>query len=167
MAMAPKPPTLAVGDKLPDVMLATLDGASVTLASAAAKKPVVIEFWATWCPLCRALEPQMAAAKEKYGDRVTFIGIAMPQSETPDQVKTFITDKKMKGTFLYDTKGDAYKALASTHTSYLVVADANGTVVYTGVGGEQSVEDAIAKLKLPSSGAMMKAEPMAMQRAPR
>jgi peroxiredoxin len=77
---------------------------------------------------------------------VTFIGMAVPQNETPEKAKAFVEKNMLKGTWLFDTDGAAYKAFSAPHTSYLVVIDKSGKVVYTGVGGTQDIEAAIAKL---------------------
>lgn len=137
---------IALGTMAPGAAVHMLDGTAVNLSSYIGKTPVVIEFWATWCPLCKQLEPQLAAAKEKYAGQVTFIGLAVPQSETPEKVKAFVDKYMMKGTWLFDTDGAAVKAFTAPHTSYLIVIDKGGKVVYTGVGGTQDVEAAIAKL---------------------
>lgn len=137
---------IALGATAPAAAVHTLDGKAVNLSSYLGKTPVVIEFWATWCPLCRQLEPQLAAAKEKYAGHITFIGMAVPQNETPAKVQAFVEKGMMKGTWLFDTDGAAYKAFSAPHTSYLVVIDKGGKVVYTGVGGTQDIEAAIAKL---------------------
>jgi thiol-disulfide isomerase/thioredoxin len=143
---------IAVGAQAPNAMLHTLDGRKVNLSDYMGKTPVVIEFWATWCPLCKELEPQIVAAKEKFSERITFIGITVPENQTPARAMDFVTRNSMKGTFLFDTDGLAYKAFSAPHTSYLVVIDKGGKVVYTGVGGKQDVAAAIGKLgPLPPS----------------
>lgn len=146
---------IAVGATAPGAAVHTLDGRAVNLASYLGKGPVVMEFWATWCPLCKQLEPALAAARAKYGDRVTFIGMTVPQNQTPERAKAFIAKHAMQGVYLFDTDGAATKAYAVPHTSYLVVIDAAGKVVYTGVGGTQDVEAALAPLGLGGGTAMM------------
>jgi len=135
---------IPVGTMAPGAPLHTLDGKAVDLATYIGKKPVVIEFWATWCPLCKQLEPAMKAAKEKYGAEFDFIGITVPQNQSPEKAKQFIEANAMQGTFLFDTDGAAYKAFTSPHTSYVVVINKAGKVTYTGVGGKQDLEAAIA-----------------------
>lgn len=146
---------IAVGAMAPGAAVHTLDGTAVNLTTYLGKGPVVIEFWATWCPLCKQLEPALAAAKAKYGDRVTFIGMTVPQNQTPERAKAFIEKNAMQGVFLFDTDGAAYKAFAAPHTSYLVVINKAGKVVYTGVGGSQDVEAALAPLGLGAGKATM------------
>jgi len=53
---------LPIGTRAPAVVVADLDGKSVDLGSYVGKQPVLLEFWATWCPLCKALEPSLTAA---------------------------------------------------------------------------------------------------------
>jgi cytochrome c biogenesis protein CcmG/thiol:disulfide interchange protein DsbE len=64
---------------LPDVPLIPFDGGPVvTLNDFVGDKPIVVNFWAEWCPSCVA---EMSAAfkpvQERLGDRVTFLGINM------------------------------------------------------------------------------------------
>ncbi len=137
---------IAVGSAAPGAMVHTLDGKAVNLASFLGRTPVVMEFWATWCPLCRQLEPRMKAALSSRGDAITFVGVTVPQNQTPEKTKAFIEKNDMHGTFLFDTDGMAYKAYSAPHTSYVVVIDRGGKVVYTGVGGDQDIDGALAKL---------------------
>ena len=141
---------IAVGASAPTMAaLATLDGTPFDLQSVVGKRPVVIEFWATWCPLCKKLEPGMAAARAKYGDRVSFVHIGVPENQSPERQAQFVKERALTGTFLFDKDHVAMKAFAVPHTSYLVVLDAKGTVMYTGVGGDQDV-DAAVRRALPS-----------------
>src|SRR5690606_23602539 len=59
---------LPVGERPPAVEIEDLDGAPVDLGQYIGKKPVLIQFWATWCPLCEELKPQLDAARARFGD---------------------------------------------------------------------------------------------------
>src|SRR5205814_10275085 len=68
---------LAVGTQAPAVTVEDLDGKPVDRGRYIGKHPVMLEFWATWCPLCKALEPALEAAHARYGATVQFIAIGV------------------------------------------------------------------------------------------
>lgn len=129
----------------PGAMVETLDGKPVDLGAYLRRTPVVLEFWATWCPLCRELEPQLQAAREKYAGRVTFVSVGVKDNQTPDKQKAYADAHHLGGEFVFDRDGKAVAAYQAPHTSYLVVIDGEGKVVYTGVGVKQNVDDAVSK----------------------
>jgi len=135
---------LPVGTVAPSAMLQTLDGKTVDLAKVA-KGPAVVEFWATWCENCEHLLPAMQRAQAKYGKRVTFVAVAVSVNQSPKRVQLHVAKHHVPGLQLYDTQGDATGKWDVPATSYVVVLDRKGRVVYTGVGGEQDVEKAILK----------------------
>jgi thiol-disulfide isomerase/thioredoxin len=144
---------IAVGAAAPGAEVMTLDGAPVDLSSYVGKKPVVLEFWATWCPLCKQLEPAMAAARKKYGDSVTFVSVGVPNNQSAERQKAYATEHDISGVMVFDRDGKAVKAYAAPHTSYIVAIDKWGKVVYTGVGGEQDIDGMLARA-LPASDGM-------------
>jgi peroxiredoxin len=80
------PPAPAVGHPAPDITATTLDGETFTLSELRGK-PVVLNFWATWCPPCRAELPELQAAAERYDGEVVIAGVN--QSEPADAVRAF------------------------------------------------------------------------------
>ena len=134
-----------IGAKAPDATVETLDGKPAQLAAAFAGKPAVIEFWATWCPNCRELEPALAAAQKKHAGKVVFIGVSVSVNQSPERVRRYTAEHLLGFTHFYDRRGDAVGDYDVPATSYVVVVDKNGKVVYTGVGGKQDIEAAIQK----------------------
>ena len=136
---------IRVGEKAPGALLETLDGKPASLDTYIGKQPVLLQFWATWCGNCKSLEPAMKAAQTKYRNKVSFVGIAVSFNQSPERVKLYAKKHGMTFPMLYDRKGDASEAYDVPATSYIVVIDRKGTVVYTGLGAKQDIDKAIRK----------------------
>ena len=136
---------IEVGARAPNVALDDVDGKPVTLAGVIGKKPVVLEFWAFWCENCRELEPKMIAAHAKFGKDVAFYGIAVSINQTADRAKKYAEQHKYPFPMLWDKLGKAAEDYEVPATSYVVVIDKTGKVVYTGAGGKQDLDAAIRK----------------------
>ena len=136
---------IPLGEKPPAVTLENLSGDSVSLAQWIGKKPVIVEFWASWCPTCEALLPRMEAAQKKYGDRAEFLVVAVAVNQSKSSVRRHLQRHPMPFTFLWDGKGAAVRAFQAPATSYIAVLDATGTVVYTGIGEEQDIDAALER----------------------
>jgi thiol-disulfide isomerase/thioredoxin len=134
-----------VGAAAPAVTVTALDGKSVDLGTYIGKTPVLIEFWATWCPNCRELMPTLLQTEKKYGKRVKFIALAVAINQSPEKVRRWLAAHPLPHETLYDTDGKAAGAFDAPATSYVVVLDKAGKVVYTGLGGNQDLDAAIRK----------------------
>jgi thiol-disulfide isomerase/thioredoxin len=104
-----------------------------------------MEFWATWCPNCQELEPSLLSVLKKYDKQVQFIGVAVSVNQNPARVKAYVDKHGLPGVHVFDTKGNATGAYDVPATSYVVVVNKAGKVVYTGLGGKQDLEAAIKK----------------------
>ncbi|MEO7455077.1 MAG: TlpA disulfide reductase family protein [Gemmatimonadaceae bacterium] len=133
-----------VGSIPPSAMVHTLDGKAMDLAKVA-KGPAVIEFWATWCENCEHLLPAMKKAAATYGSKVKFIAVAVSVNQSVNRVKLHVAKHGVPGEQFFDTNGDATGKWDVPATSYVVVLDKKGKIVYTGVGGDQNIEAAIRK----------------------
>jgi thiol-disulfide isomerase/thioredoxin len=138
---------LPLGTVAPSAQLQTLDGKPVDLKQVA-KGPAVIEFWATWCENCEALLPRMQKAQAAYAGKVKFVAVAVSINQSVNRVKLYVAKHKVPGEQLFDVKGEATDKWDVPATSFVVVLDKNGKVVYTGVGGDQNIDAAIRKALL-------------------
>jgi thiol-disulfide isomerase/thioredoxin len=136
---------IEVGSAAPAAKVFALDGKEADLSQYIGKTPMLIEFWATWCPNCKELEPTMHEVAKKYGAQVKFVGVAVSVNETPERVKAYVAKYNIPGEHYFDTKGQATGAYDVPATSYVVVINKAGKVVYTGLGGKQNLEAAIKK----------------------
>lgn len=145
------PPVIAqdigieVGKPAPVVTVQSLDGKDVSLSQFIGKTPIIMEFWATWCPNCKELEPALKKAVAAYAGKVTFIGMAVSVNEKPERVQAFVKQHTLPGEQFFDTHGKASDAYDVPATSFVVVIDKAGKVVYTGLGGQQDLDAAIKK----------------------
>ena len=136
---------IAVGSVAPGAVVETLDGKPADLADFVKKGPTLLQFWATWCTNCKALEPQIDAAIKKYAGKVTFVAVAVSVNQSVDRIKAYRDKYHMQHEIVYDRKGYAADAYEVAATSYIVVVDGKGKVVYTGLGADQDIDAAVAK----------------------
>jgi len=139
--------SLALGTDGPTAELQDLDGNSVQLLDFVQPgQPAVLEFWATWCEQCAALQPQFDRMQQEYGDRVSIVAVAVGVSQTPRRVKRHLEDHDPGYTYLFDARGGAVRAYNATTTSIVVMLDREGKVTYTGVGTQQDLLSAVETL---------------------
>jgi len=88
--------------------------ANVTPASFRAKvatfkgKPLVVNFWATWCDPCKAEMPRLASAEKKYAGRVSFLGVDV--QDDPSIAARFAAEKGVS----YESVGDPRRDVAQS-----------------------------------------------------
>ncbi len=82
-----------IGKPAPDFELSLLDGTKFKL-SEHKDKIVVLDFWATWCGPCVMALPDYIAATSKF-DESQVIFVAVNLQESPDQIRTFLSDKQL------------------------------------------------------------------------
>ncbi|MGH7622546.1 MAG: TlpA family protein disulfide reductase [Gemmatimonadaceae bacterium] len=136
---------IQIGTVAPAAAVTTLDGKDANLSQYIGKTPMLIEFWATWCPNCRELMPTLLDAQKKYGQKVKFVNLAVAINQSPEKVRRFLAAHPLPHETLYDLDGNAAGAFDAPATSYVVVVDKSGKVVYTGLGGKQDLDAALQK----------------------
>lgn len=136
---------ISVGSAAPAVTVTDVAGKTVRVTPTLGR-PMLIEFWATWCEFCERLEPTMKATYSKYGDRVQFAAIAVNVNQTPRRVAKHVKDRSLKYPVYYDESGKATDAYDVAATSFVVIIDKQGKVAYTGVGDKQDLDAAIRRV---------------------
>lgn len=134
------------GVEAPAATVEDLDGNAVDLGGLIGSKPLLLEFWATWCENCEALAPSMERAFQDCGDRMEFIAVAVGVGQSQRSVRRHFERHPTGYRILYDARGEAVRAYSAPTTSYVVIVDAAGHVAYTGVGADQDIEAAAASV---------------------
>lgn len=117
------------GREAPAVRLAGPDGKTRTLAEIAAGRPVVVLFWASWCPYCKALMPHLQSMLDEYGSqRLEVVAIDLWEDHADDW-KATIHDNGYD--FQVLLSGDALAAQWGVRgTPGLFLVGRDGKVVY-------------------------------------
>jgi len=95
------PPT--IGSPVRDFELPDLDGSSLSLSSLQ-DKPVVINFWATWCGPCKEEMPLLDQFAIDYSDEMVVLGVNF--AESPDVVARFVKEERIGFPILLDESGN-------------------------------------------------------------
>ncbi|HET9064689.1 MAG TPA: TlpA disulfide reductase family protein [Gemmatimonadales bacterium] len=135
-----------VGTAATAITVTSLEGTPVTLDAKAANRPMLLEFWATWCEVCEALMPTMRKAHAAYGTRVDFIGVNVTVNDPKRRVAAWVARQKPPYRVMYDDRGTAVRAFQAPATSYVVIIGSDGVVRYTGIGAEQELSAELAKV---------------------
>lgn len=135
-----------VGQRATPITVADLDGKPVRLDARAAGRPMLVEFWATWCEVCAALMPTMRSAQAHYGKAVDFIGVNVTVNESRSRVRRWVERERPPYRTVYDESGLAVRTFQAPVTSYVVIVDREGVIRYTGTGEDQDLDKALKEV---------------------
>lgn len=121
-----------VGELAPDFTLTDLEGSPLRLSDLRGKV-VFINFWATWCPPCRAEMPEIEAVYQKYKDKdVVVIGVDIAENES--KVRQFVQRGGYSWTFVLDTTAEVANdyEITAIPTSFFI--DREGIIQAVNIG---------------------------------
>ena len=124
---SPQTAVAAGTDPAPDTVIARFDGSPATL-SAYSGSPVVVNFWASWCPSCVAeLGAALQPAYEAVGDEIAFLGVNIQDER--DTALELIEKTGVLFDLAVDPDGDLYLAFEAIGMPFTALVDADGRVV--------------------------------------
>lgn len=145
---------LAPGTPVPDFTLNDIEGEAVNISDFRGRK-VVLLFWASWCPDCRAEVPQIKAMQASADpSKVAFVSVSFDR--TFDAFKTYVGENYLGGVQLFDPAGKKESAIGAAYhikwipSLYLIDTDGKvllGTVVAEKVAKAIEADSGKASLK--------------------
>ncbi|MBX5467325.1 MAG: TlpA family protein disulfide reductase [Firmicutes bacterium] len=122
---------LSVGQPAPAFALETAEGTTVSLA-ALRGRPVILNFWATWCPWCKQELPAFESVKRRYGSRIALYGVDI--QESPSTVRAWLRHHRLDYPVLLDTTGGVAAAYAveAVPTTVFIGPDGRIAAIHTG-----------------------------------
>ena len=134
----------------PDFTVYDTNGNAVNLSDFFGK-PIVINFWATWCGPCKYELPSFDLLHKQYGDEVNFLMVNLTDGnrETVEKVKSFITENNYTFPVYYDTDFSAANAYYPYSIPLTIFIDSQGNIVgsYTGAMDQQTLTNYVLTLK--------------------
>ncbi len=133
-----------VGKKAPEFKARDLSGNNVSLSSFKGK-PVLLNFWATWCPYCREERPSLNALYKEYKDKdLVIIAVSVDKSE--ETVRRFLKRTTLDFMVLHDkdNKASGLYGVYSLPTTFLI--DRNGIIKNKFLGLRNWTEENSKKL---------------------
>ncbi|MDX1583611.1 MAG: TlpA disulfide reductase family protein [Thermoanaerobaculia bacterium] len=126
-----------VGKTAPEFTLRDVSTGEIVSLETARGKPMIVNFWATWCVPCYAEHPYLVAAAEKYGNQALFVGVVYEDEE--DAVNRFLRQYGRSYPALYDPDGEAAIAYGVYGVPETFFIDSTGTIVAKHEGPLDSV----------------------------
>lgn len=143
----PKPVTTAdIGQPAPSLRLPLAGGGEMDLESFKGR-PVVVNFWATWCEPCRAEMPALERAQQKYRDQgLTVLGVDMQEQD--EEVQAFMTQVGVTFPSLIDRTGEVTRQWRATGLPTTFLIDRKGLIQDVRVGPftDEMLDDRLKKI---------------------
>lgn len=137
-----------VGYLAPAFELATLSGEKLGISRETREKPVILNFWASWCDPCRLEAPFLAELYTNYKDRLDIYGVNGIEYDEMASVEAFVKQYKIAFPTLLDEKSAVFKQYAVPGFPTSVFIDRNGVIrdIVIGLPGHEEFEKRVKKL---------------------
>jgi peroxiredoxin len=139
--------SLGVGEAAPDFKLTTLDGKPVTLADYKGKKPLMLVFWATWCPVCKKEIPQINRMAADFGPKgLAVLAVNVGVNDSAAKAAAYRDKYGLDYPVAFDEGSTVTRAFGVAGTPTILIADKNGIVRYRGSAVPEDLTDHFTKL---------------------
>ncbi len=122
-----------------------LSGEQLTLSQVLEKQPVMLYFWATWCPYCKKETPNLVDFHNKYADKIAVIGINVGVNDSIAKIKNYVDEYQVHYPIIFDDESAISASYGVYGTPVFVVISQAQEILYRGhqfpIGIEQALED--------------------------
>ncbi|MBI1935802.1 TlpA family protein disulfide reductase [Candidatus Woesearchaeota archaeon] len=119
----------------PDFTISTIDGKQLILREFKNEnKPILLYFWASWCPYCSQDFDIVKNIYPKYADKVTFLAIDLDLNENSELIKNYKNKKGLAGVDFAEGKESILSDYGITHTTTKYAIGKDGKILYKGSG---------------------------------
>jgi peroxiredoxin len=126
------PPARAL-EQAPDFTLKSTTGTMVSLSQFKGKLPVLLEFFATWCPHCQEMAPELAKMRKSIPDsQLAILAIDVGSRDSFEKVKRYTEDNHFPFTVLFDEGSKVSQSYGIVGIPYVTLLDKNGAIKYQG-----------------------------------
>jgi peroxiredoxin len=148
-SFAPPSETELLGKPAPDFTLSDVDNHEVALASLRGK-PVLLDFWATWCEPCREATPHIQALHDQFKDK-NLVVLGIDTNEPAEKARKYFADEKYTFGNLLGSGNDVVKNYGANSIPLVVLIDKDGLVryVHRGWGSNLDLTPEVKKLIEP------------------
>ena len=120
------------GGSMVDFKVKTVDGQLVDSAKLRGEKPLLLVFWATWCPACeRAIGP-VNKISEQYGEGLQVLGVNVGMNDSLKRLKRYVGKHKVAYPQYFDEGSGLSRSYGIRGTPTIVIVDRQGIVQFKG-----------------------------------
>lgn len=135
-----------VGQKAGELNLQPASGGKAISLAQLKGKPVLLVFWATWCPPCRREIPALKDLQAKYAPKgLEVISVGIQYRQTREGVVEFKSKNALPYEVLWDSDGKVAQEYAISSVPTNILLDADGTIRFRNNAIEPSLIEAIEK----------------------
>lgn len=135
------------GNALQPFSARDMDGKTIDLAAVIGNKPIMLIFWASWCPNCKTEVPKVNALVKKFQSKgMVFIGINVGHNDSEKKARRFMDKTNMNYPVIFDKKGKITRQYGIRGVPTILVSDKNGTVVFKNYGVPEITDEMFEQL---------------------
>jgi cytochrome c biogenesis protein CcmG/thiol:disulfide interchange protein DsbE len=127
-------PAPQAGFLAPDFTLETLGGQPTSLSNLRGQ-PVVINFWASWCPPCRSEMPAIQIIQDEYQGSISILAVNSTNQDTLENIQAFLGEFGLSFPVLLDQAGSVNRLYKVTSLPTTFFIDAQGIIREVVIGG--------------------------------